>query len=1168
MAADPDQMPPRGQTIPGRVRKPRTKGRLPCRASAAIMVTVLNWGATTNTQIPAASDRQLGATHEEQTLGNNAEMNRDTAAGESGAPGMDAAQLGTDARYWSRQRYMKLLGQVQDLLHPDGEPGEKERLKIPPPEVSRPGTKASCVANFQQSCEKLGRLAEHVAAFVQAELGTTSSLDAEQRLRVNYMTQKKMEQLTRKYVREYVACTACSSLQTKLLSDSNRLTFLQCAACGSERRVQPIQRGFVALGRGERRRVRAGAAAPRTASVMGATAGVEMAASEGEVEEASSAVVQEKPDSSDDSSGDAAARASKAAAMAVDACQATLNIGCIGHVAHGKSSLVRQLTGVKTQKHKDELERNITIRLGYANAKLFECETPGCPEELRYAWRPSSFKHMRLTQHDWTYHLVRHVSFVDCPGHEALMQNMISGAAVMDAAILLVAANEPCPAAQTMEHLSAVSCLGLEHIVTIQNKVDLVSAAEAEEHFEAVETFIEGTAAAARGVTPICAQLGHNLGAVCALIAALPRPDRRVGAPAHMHLVRSFDVNRPGTDVHALRGGVAGGALTCGVLTIGDEVELRPGILGRTPNGEVTCTPLRTRVESLFSEGTALQQAFPGGLIGVGTALDAWLAKEDRLKGLVLGQVGTLPPIFCEITVKTSLMRRAARNEIAGTEEKAKAKAATTAAMERRPQMADPDPKAEKAERLRSDEELLISVGASSCAGRVRAAKSGRARIELDTPICAALGDTVALSRRRDGKWRLIGRADILAGCEVAPLPPVVDVAPDVAEAGVEAQCPVETVAGQAAALNAQAPTKARVDAKVPFRETVSRTAVGSRTQPETAAVRFQEDGSASDDACSQHTHERITCRMRERLLPEVNEVVAVHVERIVDSEGVYVTLLEYGGAEAMIALSEISRKRKGQRALSVTKATRVGTRDVCVVMRVDEDKGYVDLSKWRVTDEERASCDLSFKQSKAVQSIVRRVAETQGVPSVELYEQGVWPLSRPAALDCHAHEAFVLATTRPDAVFNARFTPELPPHLKSALLHEICLRLRPSSTKLKAQLMVRCLGRAGCSAVRSALMEGVAVGQRHGLDVSIKADVTPLYTLRATCAAQDKEAHIKTLATVVEAVEQRVSKHAGGELVTKDAPHATDERDGKISCLSDAVQDALVLESDRREAR
>jgi len=1135
-----------------------------------MMATVPNWGATTNSQIPAALDRQLGATDNEYMQESITELNRDldvhldqhhaetdskaihrhateqqsddlgqAAVGHARAADSGTALPSSDARAWSRERYMKQLGQVQDLLHPEGEPSEKERLKLPPPEVSRPGTKASCVVNFRQSCEKLGRPAEHVAAFVQAELGTTSSLDDEQRLRVNYMTQKKMEQLTRKYVREYVTCAACSSLQTKLLSDSNRLTFLQCAACGSERRVQPIQRGFVALGRGERRRARAGGVVQRTTSVMGATAGVEVVLSD-EEEEDSSDFGQEKGDSR------------KAASIAIDACQATLNIGCIGHVAHGKSSLVRQLTGVKTQKHKDELERNITIRLGYANAKLFECEASGIPDDLRYAWRPSSFKHTSFTQQDWTYHLIRHVSFVDCPGHEALMQNMISGAAVMDAAILVVAANEPCPAAQTMEHLSAVSCLGLEQVITIQNKVDLVSAAEAEEHYESVEAFIEGTAAAANGVTPICAQLGHNLGAVCASIAALPRLDRKVGAPAHMHLVRSFDVNRPGTNANALKGGVAGGALTCGVLAIGDEVELRPGILGRTPDGAATCTPLRTRVESLFSEGMPLQQAMPGGLIGVGTALDAWLAKEDRLKGLVLGHVGTLPPIFSEITVKIALMRRVACD--GEKYEKTKAKAAAS-------QAANPDPKTDKAEKLRSGEEILISVGASSCTGRVDSAKNGLARIELGTPICAALGDTVALSRRRDGKWRLIGRADILSGCEMTPSPPIVDAA----EASVEAQCQVASAVEHSVVLDAQTP-KAASDAKRPFRnEAVSHGPVDSRGQLETLHVHVHDDGTTGVETCARGTQEGIKCRMREQLLPQVDEIVAVQIERVVDSEGVYVTLLEYDGAEAMIALSEISRKRKGQRTLSASKATRVGTRDVCVVMRVDADKGYVDLSKWRVTDEERASCELQFKQSKTVHSIVRRVAETQGVSMVELYQRGVWPLSRPAALDCHAHDAFELATTQPDAVFNPRLTPELLPHLKSALLDEVCLRLRPSSAKLKAQLMVRCLGRAGCDAVRSALVKGVEVGQRHGLDVSIKADVTPNYILRATCAAQDKERHLKTLADVVRAVAQQVCRHAGGELVTKEAPHATDERDTKVSILSDAVQDTLMLESNRR---
>lgn len=120
--------------------------------------------------------------------------------------------------------------------------------------------------------------------------------------------------------------------------------------------------------------------------------------------------------------------------------QATINIGTIGHVAHGKSTVVKAISGVQTVRFKNELERNITIKLGYANAKIFQC--PKCP-------RPSCYKSFKSDRFEANcekcsskMNLVRHVSFVDCPGHDILMATMLNGAAVMDAAMLLVAANE------------------------------------------------------------------------------------------------------------------------------------------------------------------------------------------------------------------------------------------------------------------------------------------------------------------------------------------------------------------------------------------------------------------------------------------------------------------------------------------------------------------------------------------------------------------------------------------------------------------------------------------------------------------------------------------------------------------------------------------------------
>jgi translation initiation factor 2 subunit 3 len=146
--------------------------------------------------------------------------------------------------------------------------------------------------------------------------------------------------------------------------------------------------------------------------------------------------------------------------------QATINIGTIGHVAHGKSTVVKAISGVQTVRFKNELERNITIKLGYANAKVYKCDNPECP-------RPTCYKSFKSEKEvdppceregcGGTYRLVRHVSFVDCPGHDILMSTMLSGAAVMDAALLLIAGNEPCPQPQTSEHLAAIEIMKLKH---------------------------------------------------------------------------------------------------------------------------------------------------------------------------------------------------------------------------------------------------------------------------------------------------------------------------------------------------------------------------------------------------------------------------------------------------------------------------------------------------------------------------------------------------------------------------------------------------------------------------------------------------------------------------------------------------------------------------------
>merc|ERR1712098_215969 len=206
--------------------------------------------------------------------------------------------------------------------------------------------------------------------------------------------------------------------------------------------------------------------------------------------------------------------------------QATINIGTIGHVAHGKSTVVKALSGVHTVRFKNELERNITIKLGYANAKIYKSEDPKCSRPVCYT-SASSTKEDSFLMNGFKYGLVRHVSFVDCPGHDILMATMLNGAAVMDAALLLIAGNESCPQPQTSEHLAAIEIMKLKHILILQNKIDLIKEEGANAHYLDILKFIRGTVAGGAPIIPISAQLKFNIDAVNeAIVNTIPVPLR------------------------------------------------------------------------------------------------------------------------------------------------------------------------------------------------------------------------------------------------------------------------------------------------------------------------------------------------------------------------------------------------------------------------------------------------------------------------------------------------------------------------------------------------------------------------------------------------------------------------------------------------------------------
>ncbi|GFQ05911.1 eukaryotic translation initiation factor 2 subunit 3 [Phtheirospermum japonicum] len=425
--------------------------------------------------------------------------------------------------------------------------------------------------------------------------------------------------------------------------------------------------------------------------------------------------------------------------------QATINVGTIGHVAHGKSTVVKAISGVQTVRFKNELERNITIKLGYANAKIYKCEDEKCPRPICYKSYGSGKEDSPMCDvpgfEKCRMKLLRHVSFVDCPGHDILMATMLNGAAIMDGALLLISAGETCPQPQTLEHLAAIEIMGLSHIIILQNKVDLVQENIANNQLEDIQKLIKGTVAAGAPVVPISAQLKYNIDVVAEyIVKKIPIPVRDFISPPNMIIIRSFDVNRPGSKVDEIIGGVAGGSILKGVLRVNQEFEVRPGIVFKDENDNQRCTPLYSRVLSLYAEQNELQFAVPGGLIGVGTTMDPTLTRADRLVGHILGEVGSLPDVYVELEVSFFLLRRLLGVKTSGTESQG------------------------RVSKLVKEEILMLNIGSMSTGARVVAVRNDIVKLHLTSPVCTGIDEKVALSRRIDMHWRLIGWGKITAG--------------------------------------------------------------------------------------------------------------------------------------------------------------------------------------------------------------------------------------------------------------------------------------------------------------------------------------------------------------------------------------------------------------------
>ncbi|MDP3734380.1 MAG: translation initiation factor IF-2 subunit gamma, partial [Nanoarchaeota archaeon] len=282
--------------------------------------------------------------------------------------------------------------------------------------------------------------------------------------------------------------------------------------------------------------------------------------------------------------------------------QPAINIALVGHVDHGKTTLTERLSGKWTDTHSEELKKGITIRLGYADFTVYHDA-----ENDFYTTKEKSIKSNKNAA------FIRTISLVDAPGHESLMATMLSGAAIVDGALLLVAANEKCPQPQTKEHLMALQISGIKNVIVVQNKIDLVTHDEALQNYKEITAFLADTDYNTAPIIPISARANVNIDVLLkAIQETIPTPRRDIHKEPIMLVARSFDINKPGIKPAQLVGGVLGGTVKQGKFTIGDEIEIAPGYMVEEKNRKVW-KPLKTKIISIFSGGAPVQEILPGG---------------------------------------------------------------------------------------------------------------------------------------------------------------------------------------------------------------------------------------------------------------------------------------------------------------------------------------------------------------------------------------------------------------------------------------------------------------------------------------------------------------------------------------------------------------------------
>ena len=413
--------------------------------------------------------------------------------------------------------------------------------------------------------------------------------------------------------------------------------------------------------------------------------------------------------------------------------QPTINIGLVGHVANGKSTIVKAITNIATQRHSNEQSRGITINIGYANAKIFKCNVCNSPE--CYQSTGSDIINHQCNICDEETILVSHISFVDNPGHYSFMTTMMNGTNVMDYAILVESAenmlNKNCkqfPAPQTIEHLNITEKVNIPTKIICINKFDLVQKQHSAKLINTLKDYLDTTSVdKSIPIIPISASLQCNIDVICESIAQLEPPKRDLSNIFKMIIVRSFNVNKHHCKINDIKGGIIGGTLIKGIIKINSDVIIYPGYITEGENTKWKYSPLISKILSISSDKNELEYAIPGGLIGVQLDIDSALTCDNKLVGQVLvsDKLENIK-IYEKITIKCeNILNVEIKNKIS------------------------------------------LNINSNNILCIIEKQENNCIYLDLEKPVFVELGDNAILSTiLSDSKFELLGKGSIIDGKE------------------------------------------------------------------------------------------------------------------------------------------------------------------------------------------------------------------------------------------------------------------------------------------------------------------------------------------------------------------------------------------------------------------